>query len=607
MLYSQFPLQEPLGHQNTHLAFALLVIFVQAFLSALKQRKKIAFIWFALALLAIGSTLYIQLSWKQLDFYAGSRHDALQLSVGTILITLIIVATWREVGPVLPTLAILFILYAYVGHYIPGRLGTSPLSFDALVSKLCINMEGVYGILLSVSAVKVYLFMIFAVWMSLMGATDFFSEVGKVVGRYFRAGAAVTAVVTSGMVGSVTGQAAANVSITGSFTIPAMKRSGYTPEQAGAIEAAASSGGPIIPPIMGIAAFIMSAMTGIRYVKIIGVAVIPAALYVLTCFLYVILQGAKMQIAGPSEKINSRELALRAPLFLVPLATIIFLFIKGRTELFVSFWACVTVMILGLIRKETRPSLRGFLIGCVQAAKLGSQVAIVCATLGIVLKVISMSGLGLLLPHIVGDLCGENLDLLLVLTAIVAIALGTGLPAATSYILVAVVIAPIMMRLGVNVLASHFYAFYFCNFSYITPPVALAAVFASRLAEANYIKTAFEATKVGMAGFILPFAFVWNPALLLDFKEDPVLIAIKLAATVLALFSLQVGVVGYLTARLTTAQRILSVFSGVLFLMTIRNGSLTLLLTGLIVMGYLIFWTVARVKSLRSMQRPLDR
>jgi TRAP transporter 4TM/12TM fusion protein len=467
---------------------------------------------------------------------------------------------------------------------------------------MSINMEGIYGMILSVSANKVFLFMVFAAWMSATGATRFFEEIGKFIGRFFKSGASITAIITSGLVGSVTGQAAANVSITGSFTIPTMKAAGYSPEQAGGIEAAASSGGPIIPPVMGIAAFIMAGITGISYLHIIVIAILPAFLYIFSCSYYAIFQGAKMDVAYRSEKVNYRELLLRAPLFLIPLLTVIILFIQGRSAIYVSSWACIIVLVLSYLRKETRLSLSNLLKAFVAGAKLGSQVAIMCATVGIIVQVITMTGLGLVLPHIISDFCGDNFLLLLVLTGVISIILGMGLPAATSYVLVAVVLAPIMIGYKVPVLTAHFFTFYFCNFSYITPPVALAAIFASKLAGANYTKTAIEASKVGIAGFILPFMLVWNPALMLDFSDSVAHIIIKTMACILCIIALQAGMVGHYITGLSLFRRAIILVSAALFLLAVYFNSSGLLFAGIALMIISTFWQYLKKRRLGSLE-----
>ena len=602
MINSQYIIQEELGHINNHLGLAFIISFLFALSSAMERKSKWWPFWLALVLLSFVSAGYVALNWKDLDFYSGSLHSPPQLAVGGVLIILTIIATWRQFGPLLPVIASLSILYTYVGHLIPGALQTAPISIDPLISKMSINMEGIYGIISSVSANKVFLFMVFAAWMSETGATGFFEEAGKFIGRFFRSGASITAVITSGLVGSVTGQAAANVSITGSFTIPTMKAAGYRPEQAAGIEAAASSGGPIIPPIMGVAAFIMAGITGISYLRIVVIAIFPAFLYIFSCTFYAIFQGAKMDVAFRSEKVNYRELLLRAPLFLIPLLTIIILFIQGRSALYVSFWACIIVLVLSYFRKETRLSLNHLLKSFVSGARLGCQVAIMCGTVGIIVQVLTMTGLGLVLPHIISDFCGNNFLLLLLLTGAISIVLGMGLPAATSYVLVAVVLAPIMIGFKVPMLTAHFFTFYFCNFSFITPPVALAAIFASKLANANYMKTAIEASKVGIAGFILPFMLVWNPALMLDFSETTEQIIIKTVSCILCIIGLQAGMVGYYLINLTLLKRTMLLVSAGLFMLAVYFNSSVLFFAGIILMAVSTFWQYMEKGQLRTLE-----
>ena len=355
------------------------------------------------------------------------------------------------------------------------------------------------------------------------------------------------------------------------------------------MEAAASSGGPTIPPVMGVAAFIMAGIIGISYTKIIFAAALPALLYVCCCLFYVVLQARKLNIPRLAEKVDKKELLYRLPLFLIPLLVIIVLFIRGFSPLYVSFWASVVMVALSLIRKSTRPSLHQLVRGLVSGAKLGSQIAVSCAFLGMMVKVITMTGLGVMLPRIMTDLCGGNLVLLLIFTGVVSIILGMGLPAATSYIMVAVVMAPALLTMGLPVLTSHFFAFYFCNFSYITPPVALACVFASKLAEARYIKTGIEAVKVGMAGFIIPFMIIWCPALLLDFSEPVILALIKLIACFVTLLGLQISMVGYYLFALNIVERAMFGLSSILFFLSIYYGSILSFIVGAIIFIGLTF------------------
>jgi TRAP-type uncharacterized transport system fused permease subunit len=284
--------------------------------------------------------------------------------------------------------------------------------------------------------------------------------------------------------------------------------------------------------------------------------VVPALFYIFSCALYVQFQAAKMNIVPKAEEVNYRELILRSPLFLGSLMVIIGLFVLGRTPLNVSFWACVTITFLSLFRKSTRPSLQKLIKGFVRGAYLGSSIAVTCATLGIIVATITGTGLGIKLPVAVGEFCGQNLLLLLIMTAVVAIILGIGLPASASYLLVAIVLAPLLINLGVALLSAHLFAFYFANFSYITPPVAIAALFGAQLAGASYMRTGFEAVKVGIAGFVLPFMIIWSPAFLGDYS-DPVLSIVGLIVCALIFIGLQAGFVGYLLSHSTLLERIL--------------------------------------------------
>jgi TRAP-type uncharacterized transport system fused permease subunit len=308
-----------------------------------------------------------------------------------------------------------------------------------------------------------------------------------------------------------------------------------------------------------------------------------------------------MNIPHLSEKVDIKELLYRFPLFLIPLLVIILLFIRGFSPLYVGFWASVVMIVLSLIRKSARPSFIQLVRGLTNGAKLGSQIAVSCAFLGMMVKVITMTGLGVVLPRVMTELCGGDLVLLLIFTGVVSIILGMGLPAATSYIMVAVVMAPALLKMGLPVLTAHFFAFYFCNFSYITPPVALACVFASKLAEARYIKTGIEAVKVGMAGFIIPFMIIWCPVLLLNFSEPVVLSMMKLIACFVTLLGLQISIVGYYFSPLNIVERAMSGLSSIMFFLSIYYGNILSFIMGVIIFTGLTFWQNLKKKRVAIM------
>jgi len=567
LVYAQTYLQGVSEHQIFHLGFALVLIFIMSL-------QKSTILW---PLKTLGVTLsaacfiYLRLSYERLELYGMYGASAMDLVVGVILILLCLEATRQRFGPVLPILALLCIAYTFFGHYLPEALHTLPTGPDVLIERLSIGFSGagIFGPILRVSAVFMFLFMLFAALVEVCGATEFFNQLGKFISRRFKAGPALAAVLTSGLMGSVTGQAGANVTITGSYTIPAMKAVGYKPYQAGAIEAAASTGGPIIPPVMGIAAFLITAMTGVSYARVITVAALPALFYIFSCALYVQFQAAHLNIVPKEETVDYRELIYRSPLFLGSLLIIIFLFVIGKTALYVSFWACVTIYVLSLFRRQTRPSFKALLEGFIRGASLGSSIAATCATLGIIVATITGTGLGIKLPVAVGNFCGQNLMLLLLMTAVVAIILGTGLPASASYLVVAIVLAPLLIKMGVALLPAHLFAFYFANFSFLTPPVAIAALFGAQLAGAPYMRTGLEAAKVGVAGFVLPFMIIWSPAFLGDYS-DPFISIAGLIVCIFVFIGLQAGFVGYLLARLNVFERIF-IFTATLVLMAHIN------------------------------------
>lgn len=574
----------PIQHQATHLGFALALVFL------LRFRKTQKTLMLALAFLSLVPTVYVIVLYYDLEMRS-LANTPIDLVIGVVLILVCLIATKVEFGWVLPILAITFALYAFLGFYIPsGPFHTFPISWGYLISKLSVALTGIFSVLLSVSANFIFLFMVFASLMLATGAVEFFVQVGKLISSRFRAGAALAAVLTSSLVGSISGQAGANVTITGSFTIPVMKKLGYSPEQAAAIEAAASSGGPIIPPVMGVAAFIMCGLTGIAYGKIILVAIIPALFYIFSCALYVIFQSRKLKILPLIEKPNYKELLLRLPLFVIPFIVIVFLFQNGHSPQYVGFWACISVLLTSLFRKETRPSLKGLVNGLLKGAELGSRIAVSCATLGIMVTTIVFTGLGTKFPSIAVAFCGENLLLLLLLAAVASIILGTGLPAASSYVLVAVTIVPALLRIGVPLLPAHFFVFYFCNFSYITPPVALAALFAAPIAGANYIKTGIEASKIGIAGFLLAFAIVWVGALGFDFSAPVTTIIMQYVAIIIMIIAAQVSIVGFCLAECNIIERTFCAIAVATFFYFLYSPAIIVFATGVIISIGVTLW-----------------
>jgi TRAP transporter 4TM/12TM fusion protein len=588
LIYSQYLLQGPKEHWITHLGFALLLTF----LISLRKGGKFWPMKLALILATISLSVYLWVQYPRLEMFGMLQANHLDLLVGAILILLCLEGARQSFGLVVPMVALLAIGYMFFGSYLPdGLFHAMALKPDIVLEILTVGFAdtGIFGPMLSVSATYIFLFMVFAALVQTSGANEFFNQVGNLVGRKVRSSAAMAAVVTSGLVGSISGQSGPNVMITGSFTIPAMKKLGYKPEQAGGIEAAASTGGPIIPPVMGVAAFLMVGITGIPYSKIIGVAVLPAILYVFSAGLYVEFQAAKLNITPQIIDVNYQELILRAPLFLCPLAAIIILFVMGYTPLYVSFWACIIILALSLLRKQTRPSLKSLIDGLVHGASIGASVATICAVLGLVLAAITNTGLGVRLPAAIGALAGENLLLALILTGMSSLILGIGMPASAAYILVAVVLAPVLVKMGVNLLAAHLFAFYLANFSYLTPPVALSAVFAAKLAGGNFLKTAFESVKVGIGGFVLPFMIVWVEALTWDFSA-PFFAVVGLMTCFITFIGIQACLVGYFLNKIGMKERLILGISPICLMIYLATRNILWFVAGVGILVILFLW-----------------
>jgi TRAP transporter 4TM/12TM fusion protein len=407
----------------------------------------------------------------------------------------------------------------------------------------------------------------------------------------------MTAVVGSTLVGMVTGIPGANVAITGNFTIPLMKEAGYKPEQAGAIEAAASTGGQFMPPVMGAAAFIMSGLTGIPYIQIAIAAFVPALLYAVANGLYSHFQALKLNIAPLGIKADIRELVSTSPTFIVPFAVIIYFFLRGYSPAFVAFWAVVTTLILTVIVKP-RPSVNELFGGFSRGAIMGAQIGIACASIGIIVRVVEMTGLGVKLGSIIGTLSGGIPILALIFTAGAALVLGTGVPTTPAYILVGMIAAPVLVNMGYSLMQSHLFVLYFACMSMVTLPVAPAAVVAAKLSGTTFLKTAAECVKPAAAGWLIPFVFMWVPLLILQPGELAWFQGLAILGFITTLLSLEVGMVNHYFLPCTLIERVIALSTlPVLFLGIYRESYL--------VLGAAIaLFAILTISQLRRRERP---
>ena len=586
--YTQYLIVGAVEHVNIHYAFGFTLIF----LLAIRKRPRLWWLMLSLIVLLLVGIGYVGIFQDDIQFRVGHPITP-DLVIGTILVILALVACWQSFGPVLPIIALIFITYFQFGQFSPGFLYHYPFPYGEVLSRICIGMDGMYGVSGSISANYIFLFILFGGVLQVSGAIDFFMELGKAVGRKLRGGPAQTAVVSSLLVGSVTGSAMANVGITGAYSIPLMKRVGYTPEQAGAIEASASSGGQVMPPIMGASAFMLVGITGIAYIRVMAAAVIPAILFFLAIALYCEFRARALGIAPLIEKVDTRLMITRAYLFIVPLGLLIYLLILGRTPMFAIFWAIITLLLLSFIRKETRPSPRKLAEGFINGASTGARIGAACAVVGMILATVTGTGLGIKLSSAVVGWSLGNLVLLCVLAMFASILLGMGVPTLGAYVLVAVLIAPAIVKLGVPLLPAHLFCLYFAIFSGITPPVALAALVGAGMAGGNYFKTSIEAWKISLPAYIIAYVFIWNSTLV-GSPPSPLIAVLTIIAIVTGIATITMVVTSHYLIRLTRleiAMVILSTIGFIGYCFTMNN---LLFALGAVFFTALTLWQVKR-------------
>lgn len=598
MVEGVYLLLEPWDFLNAHLTFAL----VLCYLWLLIQRRGGRAWTVTLLLVSLAATTYIYLNRPELEMRQGFPTTT-DTVVGVALLVCILDACWRTTGPAVPILALCFIVYALVGDYLPGPLHTWAFPAPKVIAALTTNLTGVYGPLLEISAYYIFLFVVMGGILQVTAASRFFNIMGSLAGQ-IRGGPAMSSVMTSALVGTTLGSTDANVALTGSFTIPLMKRSGYAPHQAGAIESAASNGGMIMPPIMGAAAFVMADFIDVPYFTVVAAAVVPAILYFTCVALYVYLTARKMDIRPVRVAVDRgmmKELFLTAPGFLAPLILMTYLLAHGFSPRYAAFWGVITVIVIGIVTPGKRPTLAEWVQGVTNGALTGATIAVSIVSVAMVVEMLTLTGLGFKLPALVDSWSQGSLPMALVITAIACLVLGMGVPPTPAYLIVAITAAPVIVRLGVPLLSAHLFVFYFAVMSMVTPPVAPAAVVGARLAEASYLRTSLEAAKVAAAGFLVPFLFIASPIFILRPEVTTLAwVLTSMTAGLLMLVCVQVGLVGYCVTALGVVEKILSFAGGLsFFLYLLLRETYTPFLLGVSCFVVMLFFQVRRWRGMR--------
>ena len=581
-----------------HLGFGLALVYLLYPTRKSWSRTKLHPFDLLLAILGAAAPAYILIEYNQLVMRSGLVTTP-DLVVGILGILLVVEATRRVVGIPMVTVVLLFLAYAFAGPYMPGVLAHRGLTLSQLVGHLFFTTEGIFGIPLGVSSTFIFLFILFGAYLESTGLGKFFIDLANSIAGWASGGPAKVAVLSSGLMGTVSGSSVANVVGTGSLTIPMMKKLGYHKNFAGAVEAAASTGGQLMPPVMGAAAFLMAEFVGVPYIDIVKAAVIPALLYFTGVWLGVHFEAKRSNLKGlPREQLPkmSRLLVERGHLA-IPLVVIVYLLVTGYTPMRAALVAIVLSIICSALRKSTRMKPIEIVRGLDKGARNVLSVLVACASAGIVIGVVTKTGVGLKLASGLLTLSGGMLLPTMFFTMITAIVLGMGVPTTANYVITSTIAAPAIIQMGVPVLAAHMFVFYFGIIADVTPPVALAAFAGAGIAGGNALRTGVNAAKLAIAAFIIPYMFVLSPVILMIDATIPGLVMTTLTA-IIGMIALSSALIGYLADNCRIYERILLIVGG---LMLINPGTMTDLV-GIAIFAVILFFQLQRRKKHANVQ-----
>ncbi|HEX6136377.1 MAG TPA: TRAP transporter permease [Casimicrobiaceae bacterium] len=579
--------------RSIHVGFLLALAFLIHPVSARANRRRIAAHDAFLALLAFGLALYHLVFEAELIQRSGDPNLA-DLVVGTLFIVLVFEGARRVLGLALPTICAAFLAYGLFGQYLPSLISHRGFGFDQIVSQLFLGTEGLFGIPTLVSATYIFLFILFGSFLEHAGMISLFNSIALGFVGHARGGPAKVAVISSGMMGTISGSGVANVLTVGQFTIPLMKRFGYSPIFAGAVEATSSMGGQIMPPVMGAVAFIMAETLNVPYVTIVKAAVVPAMLYYATAFWMVHLEAGRAGLHGlPRAECPNPWTAMRQKWYLMlPLAVLVFMLFDGFTPMFsgivglaltamlilgvgiaagfssivfrVVFWialglatasffrlgiwpiviAIAILVAVNLVIKGGRQTLAVMRASLIDGARQAVPVGVACAIVGVIIGVLTLTGAASNFAEFILHIGSRSLFLSLFLTMLVCLVLGMGIPTIPNYIITSAIAAPALLKLGVPLIVSHMFVFYFGIMADLTPPVALAAFAAASIAKASPMRIGWKATHIAIAGFVIPYMAVYDPALMLQPETTGAGVSAVAALYVIAKTVLAIGLWG---------------------------------------------------------------
>lgn len=495
--------------------------------------------------------------------------NSTNVPLGVLAILVAIEATRRILSPSLAVIVVVVLLYGFFGDILPREFGGHKgFSLNRIIVSTYLGTEGIFGIVTYTLFKFIFLFVLFGQLLQALGALEFVMTFSRALMGRVRGGPAMVSVLSSGLVGSISGSAVANVMVTGSVSIPLMKRIGFKPHMAGAMEAAASSGGQFLPPVMGAAAFLMAVVIGVPYVQIISAALIPALAYffamLVAVYVYATREKVGKEDAADLPRLRDAFKGLDGPVFIVGIGTLVYLLTQRYSATFAALAAMAAMAVVGLPKRQSRLTPKMAADVCKKTSYSFVSVGVAGPSVGVVVAVFLLTGIATRFASIIVGITGENLPLLLVFTMIVSILLGTGLPTTVAYLILALTAAPALVLLGVDLLAAHMFIFFAGMMAMITPPVGLASFAAATIAESDFWKTGVAAFLVGMPAYLIPYAFVYDNALLGRGTAGE--IAIAAGSTFLGVALLATAVVGRVSARITIVGRALLFVAAILLI-----------------------------------------
>jgi len=579
--FGTFPTSQ---QRSIHLALILLLAYLCFPGSKKFSRLKMHPIDFILALIAFFSNGYVYFYYDRIAAHSGIVTTP-DLIVGGIIIIIVLEAVRRTSGNSLPILMIIALIYCYFGPYFPGFLTHNGLTIRRIIRYMVWTTEGIYGIVLGVSSTYLFLFILFGAVLEKTKLGLVINDFAMAIAGHSRGGPAKVAVLASGLMGTISGSAVANVATTGSLTIPLMKKTGFSSTFAASVEAVASTGGMIMPPVMGAAAFVMAEFLGVSYFRIVKAAIIPAFLYFFAAWMVVDFEAARLGSSG-IESVNLpkvKDVLIKRGYMLIPIVYLVFLLTRGRTPLYAVFYSIIATLIITSFKKETRLTPTRAVSALEKASMLAVPVASACASVGIMVGMTGTTGLGLILGHELIKIAGGNFYLTLFFSMIASLVLGMGLSSTPCYIIVATLLAPALVSFGMSGIPVHLFVFYFGILSVITPPVCMASYTAAGIANANPAKVGFLAFRLALAGFLIPYVFITSPSLLLINPTAIVLIP-KLITAILGVICMAAMAIGYWLVPLRIYERILLLFAGI----SLMFGGILTDLLGISIMGVIL-------------------